>query len=71
VANDEILLTATSLFPDDAPATRGSNNILLTGTDFSPGLRAQFGTNPDLNGAGTDAGMTFESTQLGGMTVTP
>ena len=36
--------TVTNLTPDDGPATAGAANITVTGNDFSPGLRVQFGT---------------------------
>jgi len=43
--NDLANFTVTRLFPDDGPAIAGANGIVVTGTDFVPGMRAQFGNN--------------------------
>ncbi|MET0403120.1 MAG: hypothetical protein ABW123_11990 [Cystobacter sp.] len=42
--NDAVSVTVTALSPDDALATTGVANISFTGTDFSPGLMAIFGS---------------------------
>jgi adhesin/invasin len=47
VANDEIVLTVTSLTPDDGPATSGVTGMSVVGTDFVVGMRIRVGALPD------------------------
>jgi hypothetical protein len=46
LANDAVNFTVTSLLPDDGPASAGAVNVTVTGTDFAPGMRVQFGSTP-------------------------
>ncbi|SEU23456.1 Ig-like domain-containing protein [Stigmatella erecta] len=48
VANDEVHFTVTGLSPNNSAASAGRNGVTITGTDFSPGLRATFGANPSV-----------------------
>ncbi len=46
--NDTVSVTVASLSPDDAPALVGANEVLITGTDLTTGLKVQFGSRPEF-----------------------
>jgi hypothetical protein len=48
VANDEVNFTVTGLSPNNSAASAGRSGVVITGTDFSPGLRATFGLNSSV-----------------------
>ncbi|SEK89733.1 IPT/TIG domain-containing protein [Stigmatella aurantiaca] len=48
LANDEVYFSVTGISPNNSAASAGRNGVTITGTDFSPGLRATFGSNPSV-----------------------